>query len=535
MVRESASRGFAILSIAGILSKVLSVLYVPILQGIIGIDGYGIYQQTYEIFVFLYAVLNVGMQTAIAKYVSELSALGNNKAALRTFRLSRTILTLFGLVLTGLLIISARFISTSSESPDIYIGLIYLAPAIAITSTLCAYRGYFQGKNLMTPLAVSQFLEQLFNVVVSLIFAKILMKYGVQYGSAGGTIGTSIGALLAVVYLMYFAGASGIYNYVKNTSESINYISGKKIVKQLLIYGFPITLSAGLQNFGAVVDMFNVKSRLLYAGFSNYESNMLYGVLNFYKTLIYVPLIVIFALSTTVVPDVSQALVLGDRKAIKEKILSSLRISFIISIPAALGLSVLSYEIYKVLFGTDLGYKLMLYGSCVVVFMSIVKIQSTVLQSINEFYFVVFSLAVGIILKIGSNFILVGNREININGAVVSGILCFLVPSILNHRKMCKTLKIKFSLFGLTLKPLISSIVMVAATLLIKYILFSMTGIINMGRFVNIIPLMVTIACAGLVYLYSMIRIGGITKDDIESISPRLMKKLPSFMKKNLK
>ena len=74
MGEQSSKNGFLMLTIAGILSKLLSVLYMPFLNSIIGMEGVGTYQQVYEVFTFVYALTGTGIQTAIAKYISELSA-----------------------------------------------------------------------------------------------------------------------------------------------------------------------------------------------------------------------------------------------------------------------------------------------------------------------------------------------------------------------------------------------------------------------------------------------------------------------------
>ena len=73
---SQAARGVLALSIAGILSKIISVLYVPFLTKILGGVGYGYYAQITEVYLFVYALTTVGAQPAVAKLVSELSAKG---------------------------------------------------------------------------------------------------------------------------------------------------------------------------------------------------------------------------------------------------------------------------------------------------------------------------------------------------------------------------------------------------------------------------------------------------------------------------
>ena len=54
-------------------------------------------------------------------------------------------------------------------------------------------------------------------------------------------------------------------------------LRNKRILKKLIMYSIPITISAGLQNFGGIVDMVNVSNRLVVAGFSR-DVAMLYMV-----------------------------------------------------------------------------------------------------------------------------------------------------------------------------------------------------------------------------------------------------------------
>ena len=66
----------------------------------------------------------------------------------------------------------------------------------------------------------------------------------------------------------------------------------------------------------------------------------------------------------------------------------SFKITYLITIPAAVGLSMLSKDVYLMLFNTTSGYELLKYGSVVLVFMSISAIQNIILQGINKVYLV---------------------------------------------------------------------------------------------------------------------------------------------------
>ncbi|WP_055665679.1 putative polysaccharide biosynthesis protein [Desnuesiella massiliensis] len=539
MKEQSTTKGFAVLSIAGILVKILSLLYVPLLLQIIGDEGYGIYTASYDIFSLIYVMTTAGMQVAVAKQVSELIALNNYKDAVKTFKIARALLLLVGTLASLLLMIFAQPIANATKSSKSFYAIIALSPTVLVTSVLSAYRGYFQGRSIMTPTAISQIIEQIANIVLSLFFAYILIGKNIELGAAGGTIGTTVGALIAVIYLMMLYKKHRAIKVTKSeiNSPEVKRLSNKQLLKRLIKYGMPLTLSSGMQYLGAVIDMALVKIRLEVAGFGELDRNIKYALLGKYKTLIYVPLAIIAALSAAVLPAISRSVVLNDKKAVKEKINFALRVSYLISIPSAVGLAVLSKPLYTLLFSERFsgGAQLMQYGSIVVVLMAVVQIQTTILQSMNRLYIVLVSLGVGILAKLISNYIFIAMPEININGAIIGSILCFLIPMIINNIALRKTLKIRISLLKHAFKPLVASAFM---GLIVYITYFNVeTLLINHihSRIISSIPTLVSIAVGMVVYGYGLILTGGITKKDLAIMPARLLKLIPSFVIKRIR
>ncbi|MEW8957454.1 oligosaccharide flippase family protein [Clostridium sp.] len=538
MKEQSTTKGFAILSLAGILVKVMSLLYVPLLVNIIGDEGYGIYSGAYVIFTLTYVITNSGMQTAISKQVSELIELNNYRDAVKTFKIARSILLGVGMISCIILLQFAMPIAKFTKGPQGFLALITLAPAIVVTSVLAAYRGYFQGRSIMTPTAVSQILEQIFNVVFSLAFAALLIKNGPADGAAGGTLGTVLGALIAALYLIKKYNDNKIIKISKSVdSLQPKRLSNREIIRKLFKYGFPITLSAALQYFGNVVDMIVVRGRLGVVGFSEAETNVLFGLISKYNTLINVPLTLIAALCAAIIPAISRAVISKDKKTIREKIGFSFKVSYMISIPCAFGFSILSEEIYKLIFMNNIaGYELLTLGAIAVVFTSIVQIQTIILQCMNKLYAVLISLSMGILAKVAANYFLVAIPEINVKGAVLGTILCSLIPMIINQRILNSTLKIRVSLFRYAIKPFTASILMTIFVFITRIITSSIAMRIGSGYIITVaFPTLITILVGVFAYSYGIILTGGITKKDINSLSPRLQRMIPRFMRRSLK
>ncbi|MGL4850830.1 MAG: putative polysaccharide biosynthesis protein [Clostridium sp.] len=533
--QSSVTKGFMILSIAGIVSKILSAFYVPLLTNIIGVAGLGIYQKGYDVFMFVYAVTTMGCQPAVAKVVSELRAMGYEKDSEKVLKISRKTFGLFGAIGGVLVFVLAYPIAKYSNNEAAVFSIMFLAPSVFLTSVLAAYRGYFQGRELMHGIAISQVVEQILNVIISLLFAYLFMHFSsdglkLALGAAGGTIGTSVGALIAVIYLMNMYSKKKQKHTIQNKDEKR--ITVHMIKRKVFQYALPITLIAGIQNFGGMVDMFNVNNRLVDgAHYTVMQANTLYGVFGQYRTLLGIPLIIITALTTIILPSVAKNYAVKNRKGIIRQVNFGFRLTFMITIPAAVGMSILSSEIYMILFRHNAGGSyLMAAGSFILIFMALAQVQSSILQGMSKFRPLIIAFTIGVICKVLGNYIFVGIKEINIMGVLIGNFFYFAVPSFICYRILRKTVKYRIPVIRPCIKPLIASIgmgvVLFFAKMPLAKIIKAMQGDI-LSWVVTIIYTLILVLIGAAVYGGIMILIGGIRRADIESMSPRLYRMVP--------
>lgn len=537
MEQKSVGRGFLILSIAGIAGKLLSAIYVPLLTWVLGETGYGIYTAGYDIFVFLIAVTSLGAQPAVTKVVAELRATGNYKDALRAMKLAIRQLAIISSIIAGIFMALAFPFAKIIHREQSALTFMFLAPTIIFASILAAYRGYMQGIEEMESLAISQVIEQIVNVILSLVFAATLFSItqSNEWGSAGGTVGTFLGAIVAIIYIIYIYEKK---DYRKEAEQNHNStkkrISDKRIIKKIFMYAIPISLVAGVQNFAGVIDTITVGVGLNNAGFSETQINNLTAVLAYYKTLIYVPLAIVTALGTSIFPKVIQAFVSKNKKGLKQQISYAFRITYIIIMPATFGLSILSKEIYKFLFNTENGYFLLIYGSSLLILMSITTIQNVILQGINKLYLIIVSASAGLLAKIIINLILVPIPSVNIVGAVIATFVSFIIPAVINHKKITSFFKVRIPVVKQAIVPTICSILMAIVIFLVKFPIMKAVTTLGEGRLLVGIATLILVSIGGVVYLYTMIYFGGIRKTDLDLISPKLFRFMPRKLRKEL-
>ncbi|WP_297629807.1 polysaccharide biosynthesis protein [uncultured Clostridium sp.] len=541
--QSSVTKGFMILSIAGIVSKILSAFYVPFLTAIIGKEGLGIYNKGYDVFMFVYAVTTMGCQPAVAKVISELRATGHERDAEKALKISRKTFGLYGGIGSILLMVLAYPLAKYTSNGPAVFAILFLAPSVFFTAVLAAYRGYFQGRNMMHGIAISQVLEQILNVVLSLGCAYLFMKlfsgkWQVSLGAAGGTIGTSVGALIAVIYLLNIYRKKKLKKTKEITEIGLKSISESAIKRKIFAYALPITLIAGIQNFGGMIDMFNVNDRLLHAGFNIAQANTLYGLFGMYRTLLGLPLIVITALTTIILPSIAKNYALKNRKAIIRQINFGFKITFAITIPAAVGLSFLSNEIYMILYRSDVGAELMIVGSFILIFMSLAQVQSSILQGMSKFRPLIIAFAIGVVFKVLGNYIFVGIPSINIFGVLIGNFFYFAVPSLICYQTIRSTVKYKIPILKPCLKPIIGAIGM-GIFLYVGRIPFASIAHGMSSRWLiwtfTLIYTVILIGIGSLIYGIIMIFIGGLRKSDIESISPRLYRKIPGVLRSKMR
>lgn len=538
MKKQSTTKGFAILSIASMVVKVLSLLYMPFLINIIGETGFGVYSSAYQIYAFVYVLTNSGIPIAISKSVSEYMALERYKDAVKSFKLARLFMLIIGGVMAIVMFVFAEPIAIATKSESARLSIMALAPTIFITSIVSTYRGYFQGRGNMTPTAVSQVIEQVLNTIFTLVFAALLMKYGVEAACAGGTIGTAIGSLGAMIYLIVVYEKNKkivVPKGYKATKQPTH--TNKHIMRKIIYYGLPIVICVGLQNAGEIIDLANVKSRLIDGvGFSQAVADAKFGVFRKYRQLLGVPIALISALSASVLPSLAGTYALKDKKDLQKKMSNTFRICLLVSIPSAVGLSVLSHPVFRMLFPVyQEGWKLMLFGSIVLVLTAVVQIQITILQSINKLYISTFFMILGVVGKIFTNYILVGIPSINIAGAVIGNIVCFLIPLVLNHIFINKSLKVKMNILNHSVKPALASILM-AIMVYGSFLVFNVLLLNFMGWYwSNAIACIISILVGTIAYLYGLVLTGGITKSDLNILPASIRKFIPKRVIKKIK
>ena len=166
-------KGALVLSVAGVVVKLIGSVNWILLSWVLGGEGIGIYQIAFPLYLLALSVSDAGIPVAVSILTAERLALKDYLGASRIFRLSFLLLAATGLLFSLLLYFGAGWLIELRmiRDPRAYYSIIALAPAIFLVSLISSFRGYLQGWQMMTPTAVSQIVEQLLRVFTMLALA----------------------------------------------------------------------------------------------------------------------------------------------------------------------------------------------------------------------------------------------------------------------------------------------------------------------------------------------------------------------------
>lgn len=462
---QSFLKGAAILTAAGLISKLLGALYrIPFFQEV-GSEGMGLYQMAYPLYMTLLAISSAGIPVAVSKLVSECLVYRDLRSVRKTFRISLVFITLLS-GLTALALYHNAFYLAKEILHDerAYYSIAAISPAIFFVGILSVFRGYFQGFQEMVPTAWSQIMEQSIRVTTVLVGAYLFLPKGIEYAAAAATFGAVTGAAAGVIYMVvlylvrpYFSIVPS--DFIKTTPG--RRLSSVKILYRLIILALPISIGGLIMPVMQTLDALTVPARLQLAGYSVSKAAQLYGQLTGGAvTLINLPTVITISVAMSLVPSISIAYEQRNLYAVHKQVNSAVGIAVAVCLPAAVGLTLLAAPVCGLLFDCpEAGYPL-IYMTPAALLLGVHQISSGVLQGIGKTFLPVINLIIGALIKYLTNYYLTAVPEIGIIGASLGTVFGFLISSSLNLMCIMRYTKWVPDFTSILIKPGIAATIM---------------------------------------------------------------------------
>ena len=478
--KQSFLGGAAILTAAVVIVKLIGAIYKLPLNNILGSVGKTYFDTAYLIYNFLMIFSTAGLPLAISKLTSQAHAQGRENQKRKIFSTSVWLFFILGLAGSLLMFFGAEQLAAFEENPMAAQAIRALAPAVFCVCLLACMRGYTQGQGNMKPTAISQVLEALCKVCIGLPLAWFILQKcretaisqqlaqtgsdGVEYVAAGAILGVTVGTILSLAFLIVYLVTH------RNRTESLDTPDPSgTIMKNVLAIGIPITLGNSALGIINLIDTKIVMGQLQNALLlSETEAALLNGQ---YRMAMDMPNMVasfVYPVTMSLIPFAAAAMAQNDTAKANSIISSAFRLIAILALPAGVGLSVLSTPIMRLLLPTQqedalaAGPHLQILGIALV-FICLMILTNAILQTYGKEKLPIFTVIAGGITKIVMNYILVGNPDINIHGAPISTLCCYMVIVGLNLFFVWKYSPEKPKYLQIFLKPVAASVLMGAA------------------------------------------------------------------------
>lgn len=505
--------GVMVLTASTLIVKIIGLLLKIPMMNILGAEGMGYFNSAYEIYALLCVISTAGLPVALSIMVSSRYARRDMYAVRRVYRTALTAFFVLGAIGSSFMLLFGGRISEYIENENAYLSIIAIAPSLLFVCVSSAVRGYFQGLGKMLPTALSQLIEALCKLVLGVFFASEALRrgYGIAQAAAASVVGLSVGTLLSALFLIFTKAICA-----KRDALSIEKTKKERgVAKQLFLIAVPITLGSAIMSTSRIVDMTLILKRLLDIGYSSAGANEIFGS---YTTLALpvfglIPSLVT-PISLALVPELSAARERGDRGRQNEAVRSSLRLTILFSMPASFGVAVYSRQILGLLFSRQseaisVSAPLLSVLGISVMFSCLITTTNAILQAYSKTNKTIISMALGILVKAVSAYLLIGNASIGVLGAPISTLLCDISVTAINFYYIKKSIPRMDGVSELFARPFFASVAMICTS----FAFFLLSTHLGASQSVAFI---VAVLFAVVAYLVFAFLFGAIKREDMQ-------------------
>lgn len=529
--------GAVILMISNLLVKIIGAIFKIPLQHLIEDEGMAYFQAAYDIYVSFYMVSTAGIPVAISRMIATSNSRGNHKEVEKIFKIAYWVFFIIGALATVLMIGFSKVFANTADLAGVEGAIIVIAPTLFFICLSSAYRGYFQGLQNMVPTGVSQVIESLGKLGIGLVagWYAISKGYPIYTVAAFVISGVTIGVIAATVYIAIF---KRMFRCAADEAEecSVTVRSTKSLLYELVVISIPISLASSIMGLTNFVDAMLVTSRLtdvwvstgLDATAANDIAKSIYGAYSMPKTLFNMPTTLIYPFAISALPALSKYYGNGNKAEAKKLMESTFRVSAIVALPCALGMSAMAQPILSLIFKenmiTETQTNMDIVAPCLMVlglsvfFLGMISVTNSVLQAYHFQNHTIISTVCGIIAKIIATYFLTGIPSVGVVGAAIGTALCYLVIMLMNMLFIVTKVKL-FPAIGKTfLKPLVSAVICVIPCIIV----YHYSSLIIKPK----VATLLAIGVAAVVYTVALLLMKGVSAEDVKMMpkSDKIMK-----------
>ena len=525
-----------ILAAAGIIVRLIGILYRSPLVAIIGDEGNGYYNTAYTIYTIILLISSYSIPAAISKVIAARLAKREYRNAQRIFTCSFIYVMITGGIGSLLCFFGAEFFVGQNSATVLRV----FAPTIFLSGLLGVFRGYFQAHRTMLQTSFSQIIEQILNAVVSLLAAYLLMGLVADkdtttqaiYGAVGSALGTGSGVVIALLFMwmIYLLNKPTITKWIqRDKTETV--LGYGEIFKIIILMVTPVVLSTFIYNVNTASNLkFYQGIMQAFKGYSEVEATTSYGLYSGKAMqIINIPVAIASSMSAAIIPTIARTYEMHARQETNMKIAQAIKVTMLISIPSAVGLFVLAKPVVLLLYPqkatVDIVAALIRTMAVAVVFYGLSTLTNAVLQGTGKVNKPVTHALCALVIQTLVLVPLLLYTDLDLYALCIATVVYALLMCILNAFSIRKHLKYEQEVFKTFVLPAIAAFWMGVVTAGVycgrdKGIVFlaELSQVTVSPLIQNIICLIPSLLAAVIVYFMLVIKLGAVSKNELKTM-----------------
>jgi len=416
--------GALILTIAGMVSKILSALYRIPLQNLTGDLGFYTYQQIYPIIATVIILSLYGFPLAVSRITAEHLKNGQTLSYRYEFIPLWIILFIINGVIAACIYFLAPFLARGMHDEYLIIPLQLSGVLFLLIPFLALFRGVFQAELHMKQTAYSQIVEQIVRVKIIIVGAWFIFKGNikVRFIAEIGVVSSIMGMLVALVFLaILFLRRYPLHQSVQLPQRQINW---RKYTIAIITFGMIAALNHLTLVFIQLIDVLTLVPQLIKTGLSPLMAMEAKGIFDRGIPLIQFGAVLGSSFALAFVPSIKKQNHMEQKQSIQDAI----SISVYVAAGATIGLIVIYDDVNRLLFKDELGTSVLQILALSIFLLSLSITGSAILQAYGYVKWTVMSLVIALVVKITLNFMFIPYWKTHGSAAAtVVSLLCLTV------------------------------------------------------------------------------------------------------------
>ncbi len=381
--------GTFILTITGLVSRIIGFFYRIYLSRLFGEEGMGLYQLLSPVLSLSFALTAAGYQTAISKLVAEQTA-RSKKPSRYPMAVGLSVSLPLSLLCNAVIYFGADFIAANLlQEPRTAPMLRILSFSVPMSAVHACVNGYFYGVKKAGIPAASQLIEQISRVGCVFIVAGRHLASGqpptIAVAVLGLTTGEFCSMLFSLAAIQQGTDMGQTLSQVPQVPRDSPRLHCGRVYRDLLAMALPLTANRIVLNLLQSVEAVSIPAKLRIYGYDNTTALSVYGVFTgMAMPLIFFPNALTSSVAVLLLPVISENYALGNHRAVRQATMKTIKYCGIMGVCCMTGFLLLGNWAGTTLYNSPLaGYFITALGF-ICPFLYLDTTMSSILQGLGK-------------------------------------------------------------------------------------------------------------------------------------------------------